>query len=106
MTLIIQNSSVLNTQGDQSKLLYQVPTINTSESGTYDFTGIQAANIFDGLNPAQGQFVNRRGHFGHHADSRVCEYRNETGLASFVERGNSRLKIGLRADGGERHVSV
>jgi hypothetical protein len=48
---------VLNTQGDQSKLLYQVPTITVSESGTYDFTGIQAANIFGGLNPPQGPVV-------------------------------------------------
>ena len=55
--IIIQNSPVLNTQGDQSKLLYQVPTITISESGTYDFTGIQAANIFGGLNPAQGPVV-------------------------------------------------
>jgi hypothetical protein len=45
---------VLKTQGDQSKLLYQVPTITVRESGTYDFTAIQAANIFGGLNPAQG----------------------------------------------------
>ena len=55
--IIIQNSPVLNTQGDQSKLLYQVPTINISETGMYDFTGIQAANIFGGLNPAQGPVV-------------------------------------------------
>jgi hypothetical protein len=48
---------VLNTQGDQSKLLYQVPTITISESGTHDFTGIQAANIFGGLNPVQGPVV-------------------------------------------------
>jgi hypothetical protein len=55
--IIIQNSPVLNTQGDQSKLLYQVPTITISETGTYDFTGIQAANIFGGLSPAQGPVI-------------------------------------------------
>ena len=55
--IIIQNAPVLNTQGDQSKLLYQVPTITISESGTYAFAGIQAANIFGGLNPAQGPMV-------------------------------------------------
>src|SRR5258708_22183576 len=49
---IIHNSPVLNTQGDQSKLLYQVPTLKISEDGTYDFIGIQAVNIFGGLNPA------------------------------------------------------
>jgi hypothetical protein len=37
--------------------LYQVPTITVSESGMYDFTGIQAANIFGGLNPVQGPVV-------------------------------------------------
>lgn len=55
--IIIQNSPVLNTQGDQSKLLYQVATIKVSETGTYDFTEIQAANVFGGLNPAQGPVV-------------------------------------------------
>lgn len=55
--IIIQNSPVLNTQGDQSKLLYQVPTIMISESGTYGFAGIQAANIFGGLKPAQGPVI-------------------------------------------------
>lgn len=54
---MIQNAPVLNTQGDPSKLLYQVPTITISETGTYDFTGIQAANIFGGLNPVQGPVV-------------------------------------------------
>ena len=57
MSVIIQNVPTLNTQGDRSKLLYQVPTLTISESGTYGFAGIQAANIFGGLNPSQGPLV-------------------------------------------------
>jgi hypothetical protein len=57
--LIIQNAPFLNTNGDQSKLLYQVNTLKLSEdspAGGTDFTGVGAVNIFGGT-PTQGPRV-------------------------------------------------
>jgi hypothetical protein len=55
--LIIQNAEVLSTHGDQSKLLYVTPTLKISEDGTYNFTGIQAVNIFGGVRPTSGPLI-------------------------------------------------
>jgi hypothetical protein len=55
--VIIQNAEVLNTNGDQSKLLYNVPTLKISDDGTYNFTGIGAVNIFGGVRPTSGPLI-------------------------------------------------
>jgi hypothetical protein len=81
--------------------LYQVPTIILSETGAYDFTGIQAANIFGGLNPSQGPVVTIDvGDIGHDADNCVRERRNEACRASSVQWRNNWWELGLRVDAG------